>query len=142
MVSFHVWIEPLFRSHQDNWQPALEKLVESIGEKFSAAFDRKPNRFFLSFLGWLLTCVIYQVSAVRERFVSANMKTMRNGRLIFLSSSVTVRNYSCSRHIDSQAAYVDLIFSIYKPHGGITGTSSYTSCLPAHFFMLKLFFSQ
>ena len=26
---------------QDNWQPALEKLVASIGEKFSAAFDRK-----------------------------------------------------------------------------------------------------
>ena len=25
---------------QDNWQPALEKLVASIGEKFSAAFDR------------------------------------------------------------------------------------------------------
>jgi hypothetical protein len=26
---------------QDNWQPALEKLVGSIGEKFSAAFDRE-----------------------------------------------------------------------------------------------------
>lgn len=25
---------------QDNWQPALEKLVTSIGKKFSAAFDR------------------------------------------------------------------------------------------------------
>lgn len=26
---------------QDNWEPALEKLVASIGKKFSAAFDRK-----------------------------------------------------------------------------------------------------
>ena len=25
---------------QDNWQPALEGLVRSIGKKFSAAFDR------------------------------------------------------------------------------------------------------
>lgn len=25
---------------QDNWQPELEKLVNSIGQKFSAAFDR------------------------------------------------------------------------------------------------------
>ena len=30
---------------QDNWQPALEKLIASIGEKFSAAFDRKHNTF-------------------------------------------------------------------------------------------------
>lgn len=26
---------------QDNWEPALEKLVASIGKKFSAAFDRE-----------------------------------------------------------------------------------------------------
>ena len=26
---------------QDNWQPALETLVASIGAKFSAAFDRE-----------------------------------------------------------------------------------------------------
>jgi hypothetical protein len=28
-------------SVQDNWEPALEKLVASIGKKFSAAFDRE-----------------------------------------------------------------------------------------------------
>ena len=26
---------------QDNWEPALEKLVQSIGQRFSRAFDRK-----------------------------------------------------------------------------------------------------
>ena len=26
---------------QDNWEPALEALVASIGKKFSAAFDRQ-----------------------------------------------------------------------------------------------------
>ena len=38
-------VKYILRTHvfvlQDNWQPALEKLVASIGEKFSAAFDRK-----------------------------------------------------------------------------------------------------
>ncbi|KAG6836487.1 hypothetical protein H0H93_007586 [Arthromyces matolae] len=33
-------IERQIKSARDNWQPALEKLVASIGEKFSAAFDR------------------------------------------------------------------------------------------------------
>jgi hypothetical protein len=28
-------------SLQDNWEPALEKLVQSIGQRFSRAFDRK-----------------------------------------------------------------------------------------------------
>ncbi|PFH50400.1 hypothetical protein AMATHDRAFT_61100 [Amanita thiersii Skay4041] len=32
--------ERSIKSSRDNWQPALEKLVASIGEKFSAAFDR------------------------------------------------------------------------------------------------------
>jgi hypothetical protein len=29
------------RRNQSNWKPALERLVESIGQKFSAAFDRE-----------------------------------------------------------------------------------------------------
>ncbi|KAG5651262.1 hypothetical protein H0H81_009306, partial [Sphagnurus paluster] len=33
-------IEQNIRSARERWQPALEKLVASIGEKFSAAFDR------------------------------------------------------------------------------------------------------
>ncbi|KAF8637018.1 hypothetical protein AX17_003102 [Amanita inopinata Kibby_2008] len=32
--------ERSIKTARDNWQPALEKLVASIGEKFSAAFDR------------------------------------------------------------------------------------------------------
>jgi hypothetical protein len=31
------------RTSQDNWKPALEKLVGSIGTKFSAAFDRERH---------------------------------------------------------------------------------------------------
>lgn len=31
---------------QDNWQPALQRLVDSIGQKFSAAFDRKWFSYF------------------------------------------------------------------------------------------------
>ena len=42
---FHLHLgSSFFTFHQDNWQPALEKLVASIGEKFSAAFDRKHIR--------------------------------------------------------------------------------------------------
>ncbi|KAF8165900.1 P-loop containing nucleoside triphosphate hydrolase protein [Crassisporium funariophilum] len=33
-------VETDIKNARDNWQPALEKLVASIGEKFSAAFDR------------------------------------------------------------------------------------------------------
>ncbi|KAG9317772.1 hypothetical protein JVU11DRAFT_1992 [Chiua virens] len=33
-------LERTMKSARDNWQPALERLVESIGQKFSAAFDR------------------------------------------------------------------------------------------------------
>ncbi|KAF8237930.1 P-loop containing nucleoside triphosphate hydrolase protein [Tricholoma matsutake] len=33
-------VERNIRNARDNWQPALEKLVASIGEKFSASFDR------------------------------------------------------------------------------------------------------
>ncbi|KAG6844359.1 hypothetical protein H0H87_007540 [Tephrocybe sp. NHM501043] len=33
-------IEDRIKSAKDKWQPALEKLVTSIGEKFSASFDR------------------------------------------------------------------------------------------------------
>ncbi|TFK46958.1 P-loop containing nucleoside triphosphate hydrolase protein [Heliocybe sulcata] len=33
-------IEKSIKAAQDNWEPALEKLVGSIGAKFSAAFDR------------------------------------------------------------------------------------------------------
>ncbi|KIJ94730.1 hypothetical protein K443DRAFT_683517 [Laccaria amethystina LaAM-08-1] len=33
-------VERNIKNARDNWQPALEKLVASIGEKFSAAFDR------------------------------------------------------------------------------------------------------
>ncbi|KAI0371444.1 P-loop containing nucleoside triphosphate hydrolase protein [Pilatotrama ljubarskyi] len=33
-------IEQSIRTARDNWQPELEKLVNSIGQKFSAAFDR------------------------------------------------------------------------------------------------------
>jgi hypothetical protein len=33
---------------QDNWEPALEKLVASIGKKFSAAFDRMHRRDHIS----------------------------------------------------------------------------------------------
>jgi structural maintenance of chromosomes protein 5 len=29
------------KTARESWQPALEKLVASIGEKFSAAFDRE-----------------------------------------------------------------------------------------------------
>lgn len=31
-------------STQNNWKPALEQLVHSIGSKFSAAFDRMSRR--------------------------------------------------------------------------------------------------
>ncbi|KAG5351347.1 hypothetical protein C0989_006899 [Termitomyces sp. Mn162] len=33
-------IEKSIKAARDNWQPGLEKLVASIGEKFSASFDR------------------------------------------------------------------------------------------------------
>ncbi|KAI0044470.1 P-loop containing nucleoside triphosphate hydrolase protein [Auriscalpium vulgare] len=33
-------VEKSIKTARDNWQPALEDLVHSIGEKFSAAFDR------------------------------------------------------------------------------------------------------
>ena len=33
--------EKSIKNARDNWQPGLEKLVASIGEKFSAAFDRE-----------------------------------------------------------------------------------------------------
>ncbi|KAG5721327.1 Structural maintenance of chromosomes protein 5, partial [Termitomyces sp. T112] len=33
-------IERSIKAARDNWQPGLEKLVASIGEKFSASFDR------------------------------------------------------------------------------------------------------
>ncbi|KAG8218951.1 hypothetical protein J3R82DRAFT_4662 [Butyriboletus roseoflavus] len=33
-------LEREIKSARDNWQPALERLVESIGKKFSSAFDR------------------------------------------------------------------------------------------------------
>ncbi|TBU28690.1 hypothetical protein BD311DRAFT_313253 [Dichomitus squalens] len=33
-------VERQIKAARDNWQPELEKLVGSIGEKFSAAFDR------------------------------------------------------------------------------------------------------
>ena len=56
------------------------------------------------------TTFIIQVSAVQARSVSANMKTMRNGQLTFLSNSVTVRSYNFSQRIDSQAEYVKFIF--------------------------------
>lgn len=51
---------------------------------------------------------------MQERSVSANTKIMRNGQLTFLSSSVTVRNYSCSQRIGSQAEYVISII-IFSP---------------------------
>ena len=39
----YVNMEPLPLAEQDNRQPALEMLVESIGKNISAAFDRKPS---------------------------------------------------------------------------------------------------
>jgi hypothetical protein len=37
--------------NQDRWQPALEKLVASIGKKFSAAFDRQSlHRGIIDFM--------------------------------------------------------------------------------------------
>jgi len=33
--------ERSIKTARESWQPALEKLVASIGEKFSAAFDRE-----------------------------------------------------------------------------------------------------
>lgn len=47
---------------------------------------------------------------MQARSVSANMKTMRNGQLTFLSNFVTVRNYSFLPRIDSQAEYVHFCF--------------------------------
>ena len=32
--------------HQDNWHPALQDLVTSIGKRFSEAFDRKSTASF------------------------------------------------------------------------------------------------
>ncbi len=41
MRFFLTWLSSLNAPPvQDNWQPALQKLIDSIGSKFSAAFDR------------------------------------------------------------------------------------------------------
>jgi hypothetical protein len=34
-------------SFQDNWQPALQDLVTSIGKRFSEAFDRESSHFLV-----------------------------------------------------------------------------------------------
>ena len=36
-------MEKKIKRAQDNWKPALEKLVSSIGKRFSATFDRKSS---------------------------------------------------------------------------------------------------
>ena len=36
-------LEKKIKRAQDNWKPALEKLVSSIGKKFSATFDRESS---------------------------------------------------------------------------------------------------
>ncbi|OSX59547.1 hypothetical protein POSPLADRAFT_1048859 [Postia placenta MAD-698-R-SB12] len=41
-------VERTIKNARDNWQPALEGLVDSIGQKFSAAFDRRCYNIFES----------------------------------------------------------------------------------------------
>lgn len=47
---------------REKWEPALQKLVNDIGEKFSAAFDRKlpENLSHTSVDGFLLQASVVQ----------------------------------------------------------------------------------
>jgi len=67
---------------QDNWEPALEKLVASIGKKFSTAFDREQLHDYIH-----VVCanvhMLVQVLAALEKSASADTRTLTNGPSIF-----------------------------------------------------------
>lgn len=64
--------------NKDNWQPALERLVESIGKKFSSAFDRK-------LVAQVILCILQdeQGLVVLGRSRSARMTITTSGPLTF-----------------------------------------------------------
>ena len=108
-------IEHCFKSIRITGSLPLRNSLQALEKSFLQPLTVRQNIIYLS---PSLTCnhstSIFQVSAVQARSVSANMKTMRNGQLTFLSNSVTVRNYSFLQRIDSQAEYVNFVFPIYQ----------------------------
>ena len=75
---------------QDNWHPALQDLVASIGKKFSEAFDRTLTASLTKALSIDTT----QASGVRANCSSLHTTTMKNGQSQSSSSSVIPSSYN------------------------------------------------
>src|SRR6266702_933223 len=81
------------RFFQDNWHPALQDLVASIGKRFSEAFDRESSLILLVQSPLPRGCVSgFQASDVRANCNLHHTTTMKNGQSRYWSSSAIQSN--------------------------------------------------